>query len=94
MGNFDPECEQKDWKNKEKKNNQFEVSDKLLARFGPCIMYWYQYHKTGKKIDTEGKSTDSIAQNFVRLLLNDGKEPNDTVVKSVDITLILYGNSI
>jgi len=35
-----------------KENDQHAVADRLLAAFPSMLMYWLQFHKTGKRIET------------------------------------------
>lgn len=58
--------------------------------FGPALLYWYHFTKSGKRIETQTKETDSIALNFMRLFFNDGKEPPELLVKTFDVSLVLY----
>lgn len=57
-------------------NNQFEITIRLIAIFGPALLYWYHFHKSkGQlKIKTNTGANDSVASNFVKLLYYDGKE--------------------
>jgi len=58
--------------------------------FGPALIYWYHFTHSGKWIVTQTKETDSIARNFMRLFINDGKEPPEVLVKTFDVSLVLY----
>ncbi|KAL0481678.1 methylcitrate synthase [Acrasis kona] len=87
MGSFEPEDENPN--NEKQRNNQWECGDRLIAIFGPALLYWYQYHKNGTKIETRTGPNDTVAQNFVKLLLQtDNPDPN--MVRAVDVSLILY----
>ena len=67
--------------------DQYQVADRLLATFPSMLLYWYQFHKLGKKIATQ--TTDqSIAAHFLHLL--QGKEPDELRVRALDSSLILY----
>lgn len=54
------------------------------------MFYWYHFHKNGKRIETETDKNDSIAMNILKLLYNDGKTPDELLVKVMDVSLILY----
>jgi 2-methylcitrate synthase len=81
LGTIEPETE---------KNNQFEIALRLIAIFGPALLYWHHLHKSGKRIITNTGSSDTVALNFIKLLTNDGKQPDALIVKSFDVSLILY----
>lgn len=81
MGTLEPESES---------NTQIDISIRLVALFGPCLLYWYHFHKSGTRLETNTSKTDSISKNFLKLLYNDGKEPDDLLVKTFDVSLILY----
>jgi len=87
MGSFEPEDEVPT--DSKKNNNQWQCGDRLIAIFGPALLYWYQYHKTGIRIETRTGPKDTIAQNFVKLLLGTDK-PDPNMVRAVDVSLILY----
>jgi 2-methylcitrate synthase len=57
-------------------NNQFEITIRLIAIFGPALLYWYHFHKSNRllKINTNTGTNDTVASNFVKLLYYDGKE--------------------
>jgi len=67
-----------------------EIFDSLIAGFPSILLYWFHFHKTGKRINTRGASDDTIAKHFMRLLNNDGKEPHPEHVRVVDQSLTLY----
>lgn len=81
LGTLEPESEE---------NDQYSIAIRLSAIFGPCLFYWYHYHKSGKRIETSTEKSDSIAMNILKLLYNDGKEPDELIVKAMDVSLILY----
>lgn len=77
--------------------SQYRVADRLMALFGPAFLWWHHYHKSGIRIDTMTDPTDTIAKNFVKLLNYDPnrpaahqEEPDELIVKVVDVSLILY----
>jgi 2-methylcitrate synthase len=64
--------------------------------FLPSFSHRYHFAFFGKRIDTAQKSSragapvDTVARNFMRLLRNDGAEPDDAFVRAIDVSLILY----
>jgi 2-methylcitrate synthase len=66
---------------------QVEIANRLLAAFPSMLLYWYQYHKTGKRIETQ-TSAPSIASHFLELL--HGKLPSELHARALDVGLILY----
>jgi 2-methylcitrate synthase len=88
LGTLEPESETP--KDIYERYNQYDVADRLIALFGPIMLYWKHYHESGIRIETVTKPTDTIAENFVKLLYNDGKDPDPVIVRAVDVTLILY----
>src|SRR5947209_15257660 len=59
LGCLEPEGAQRD---------EHEVADRLLAAFPSMLLYWHQFHRQGKKIET---ATDdpNMAAHFLHLLL-------------------------
>jgi len=78
LGNLEPEKRDRD---------PFEVSDRLIASLPSILLYWYQFHKTGKGIDLETRE-DTLAGHFLTLL--HGKEPSKLHLNCLDVSLILY----
>ena len=69
--------------------SQFDVFDTLLAAFGNIMLYWYHFQKSGVRLDTKGRASDTIARHFMRLM-HPGVQPREEQVKTVDLSLILY----
>lgn len=70
-----------------KQHDQYQIANKLIACMAGMLLYWYQFHKTGKKIKPTSDET-TIAGNFLHLL--HGKAPDDEHRRAVDVSLILY----
>ena len=66
---------------------QVQIANRLLAAFPSMLLYWYQFHKTGKRIETQ-TSAPSIAAHFLELL--HGQRPADFHARALDVGLILY----
>jgi 2-methylcitrate synthase len=73
-------------------NCQISISLRLISIFGPSLLYWYHFHKSNKslRINTYTGINDSVASNFIKLLHYDGKIPDPVLVKTFDVSLILY----
>jgi 2-methylcitrate synthase len=67
--------------------DQYAVADRLLASFPSMLLYWYQFHSQGKKIETQ-TSDPNMAAHFLHLLL--GKPADATRVRALDASFILY----
>jgi 2-methylcitrate synthase len=68
-------------------DEQYAVADRLLAAFPAMLMYWYHFHQSGKRIDTE--VNDSSLAGYLLHLLH-GKQPDELIRRAVDVSLILY----
>ena len=66
---------------------QQECADRLLAAFPSMLLYWHQFHRAGKRIETQ-TSDPGIAAHFLHLLL--GQPADETRVRALDASLILY----
>ncbi len=78
LGNIEPETET---------NQQTAITDRLISIFPGALLYWYHFHKNGKRISTETKQ-DLIAGHFLELLHQ--CSPNQEHVRVLDVSLILY----
>jgi 2-methylcitrate synthase len=83
LGTMEPEVQ-------EDPKDALRVGNRLIASFGPMLLYWHHFHAHGIRIDTNTKPTDTIARNFVKLLDNDGTEPDELRVRTLEVSLILY----
>jgi 2-methylcitrate synthase len=71
----------------EKQPDQHHVANRLLASFPSMLLYWVQFHRQGKRIETQ--TTDrSMAAHFLHLLL--GKPPDPMRERAMDAALTLY----
>jgi 2-methylcitrate synthase len=64
------------------------VADRLVACFPSILLYWHHYANNGRRIET-GTGEGSTAGHFLRLL-HDGRKPDETMRRAVDVSLILY----
>jgi 2-methylcitrate synthase len=67
--------------------DQYEVANRLLAAFPSMLLYWYQFHRSGKRIETQ-TDDPNMAAHFLHLLL--GKPADETRIRALDASLILY----
>ena len=78
LGTIEQETEQR---------GQLDIANRLLASFSSMLLYWYQYHQTGRRIETE-TNDPSMAAHFLHLL--HGKPSSELHVRTMDVSLILY----
>ena len=64
------------------------VANRLLAAFPSMLLYWHQFAKTGRRIETQ-TDDPNMAAHFLHLLL--GQPADDARVRAVDSSFILYG---
>jgi 2-methylcitrate synthase len=67
--------------------DQHQVADRLLAVFPSMLLYWHQFHRQGKRIET-ATSDPNMAAHFLHLLL--GQPADDTRIRALDASFILY----
>ncbi|MEA3191844.1 MAG: 2-methylcitrate synthase [Betaproteobacteria bacterium] len=63
------------------------IADRLMACFGSILLYWHHYANSGKRIETV-TDDDSIGGHYLHLL--HGKKPQDSWVRAMHTSLILY----
>lgn len=78
LGTLEPESSE---------NKGEDIADRLIACVPTMLLYWYQFHKNGIRIDSSIHEK-SIASAFLHLLKN--KTPLPDEVKATDVSLILY----
>jgi len=66
---------------------QLEIAERMLACFPSILLYWYRYSQDRTEIDFQSREP-SIAGYFLEKLL--GKTPDETHVRALDVSLILY----
>jgi 2-methylcitrate synthase len=66
---------------------QQDIADRLIASAASILLYWYQFHRTGKRIKTTSEA-NTIAGHFLTLLHGDA--PSELVLQAVNVSLILY----
>ncbi len=63
------------------------IANRLIASFGPMLLYWHHYANGGRRIETE-TDDPSLAGHFLRLL--HGRAATHAQVRALDRGLILY----
>src|SRR6476661_3994673 len=81
LGTLEPEDE------KHPAEGARNIADRLMACFGSMLMYWFHFQNSGKRIGTE-TDDDSIGGHYLHLL--HGKKPQDSWVRAMHTSLILY----
>jgi 2-methylcitrate synthase len=64
-----------------------DIVDRLMASFGPMLLYWYHFSNNGRRIALE-TDDDSIGGHFLHLL--HGKKPSKEWVRAMHTSLVLY----
>ena len=78
LGCLEPESRERD---------QLHVANRLLAAFPSMLLYWHQFHRQAKRIETRTEDA-TMAAHFLRLLL--GKPADEMHIRALDASLILY----
>ncbi len=65
-----------------------QIADRLIACTPGMLLYWYQFHRNNKRIETWQSEEKTIAGYFLHLLHD--KKPEDEQRQAVDVSLILY----
>ena len=81
LGTLEPEDE------KHPAEGARNIADRLMACFGSMLLYWFHYANNGKRIETV-TDDDSIGGHYLHLL--HGKKPQDSWVRAMHTSLILY----
>jgi 2-methylcitrate synthase len=81
LGTLEPEDE------KHPAEGARNIADRLMASFGSMLLYWHHYANSGKRIETV-TDDDSIGGHYLHLL--HGKKPQDSWVRAMHTSLILY----
>ena len=81
LGTLEPEDE------KHAAEGARHIADRLMACFGSMLLYWFHFQNSGKRISTE-TDDDSIGGHYLHLL--HGKKPQDSWVRAMHTSLILY----
>jgi 2-methylcitrate synthase len=71
----------------EARRPQDEVANRLLAAFPSMLLYWHQFHRSGKQIETQ-TDDPNMAAHFLHMLL--GTSADETRTRALDASFILY----
>jgi 2-methylcitrate synthase len=63
------------------------VANRMLAAFPSILLYWYQFHYTGQRIET-AVTAPGLAAHFLHLLL--GQPADEARIRALDTSLVLY----
>eukprot|EP00658_Telonema_sp_P-2_P011750 TRINITY_DN14502_c0_g1_i2.p1 TRINITY_DN14502_c0_g1~~TRINITY_DN14502_c0_g1_i2.p1 ORF type:complete len:384 (+),score=103.98 TRINITY_DN14502_c0_g1_i2:39-1190(+) len=66
------------------------ISERLMACFSSVMCYWHHWTTSGKRISFNTNPGDNIATAFLKMLRDDGCEPDPLHVKVVNAAFILY----
>lgn len=78
LGNIEPETA---------KNDQYAITDRLLALYPGILVYWWKFANDGVRVDCT-TNADTMAEHFLTLL--HGKRPSELHIKAMNVSLILY----
>lgn len=78
LGNLEPE---------NKEDSVIDIGARLTACVPGILLYWYHFHQSGKRIDTDSPEP-TVAGHFLHLL--HGKEPDELLRRALDVSLIVY----
>jgi len=67
-----------------------EVAERVMAQFGSMINYWHHWHASGTRIVPNVDPAETLASSFLKMLRQDGREPDPLHVKVINASLILY----
>ena len=69
------------------------ISVRLVSLYGPCLLYWYHFHKSGLRLLGYTGPNDSVAENFMKMLtlkFSEAEKIDPKIIRCVDVSLILY----
>jgi 2-methylcitrate synthase len=69
------------------KREPVQIANRLLSAFPSILLYWYQFHKQGNRIETQTNDPGIAAQS---LHLLNGKPSDKNHIRGLDASLILY----
>ncbi len=78
LGNLEPEGPD---------NDQYRITDRLVAAFPAMLVYWWTFTRDGKRIDCN-TDADRCADHFLTLLHQEA--PSELHTRMMDVSLVLY----
>lgn len=79
LGTLEPE---------EKERDAHAIANRLCAGFPSMLLYWYHFHRNGKRIETQAEEHPTVADQFLYLLR--GEAPSPLHARTLDAALILH----
>ena len=64
-----------------------DLVDRLMANFGPMLLYWYHFANGGRRIQVESE-VDTVGEHFLQLL--HGGKPDELWTRAMHTSLNLY----
>lgn len=65
-----------------------DIANRLLACMPSILLYWYQFHRNNRRVETWSTEEQTTAGYFLHLL--HGKKPSEEARRALDVSLILY----
>lgn len=78
LGNLEPESETR---------SALHSADRLVASLGSMLLYWWNFHRTGSRLNMR-TAEEGSAGHFLRLL--HGKDPDSEARRCLDVSMVLY----
>lgn len=72
------------------KQDVAQTAERLMPLFVSAVCYWYHFANSGKRISINVDPKDNMAAAFLKMLRNDGKQPSELDVKTIDAAFTLY----
>jgi len=64
--------------------------ERLMPMFISAMTYWWNFTRSGKRIAINTDPADGMATAFLKMLRNDGKQPDPLDVRTIDAAFTLY----
>jgi len=66
------------------------TAERLMPMFLSAMTYWWNFARAGKRIAINTNPADGMAAAFLKMLRDDGKEPDPLEVRTIDAAFTLY----
>jgi len=67
-----------------------KTAERLMPVFVSALCYWHHFATSGKRININVDPKDNMATAFLKMMRDDGKQPSQLDVKTIDAAFILY----
>jgi len=67
-----------------------QTAERLMPAFVSALCYWYHFANSGTRISINTDPAHNMAAAFLKMLRNDGKQPDQLDIKTIDAAFILY----